>query len=732
MSSQPANSLLQYASLRPLGERQTLLETKHGELFEVDMPPQSLLDYLAQFQDSSLKPDQAQQSAELYHGLLQTGVLSDSENQSKIHPLSHVNSLILCNLTDWQVAPFLPVHVTSVATEPAQIEALLAEHPNALLILLADTLSEALFREIDAICEQHNVSWVSCHIETGKAWLGPLIIPQQTAHYRDLLDRRRCSGNHVEAAQLQPTQQIGNRPRCDLGPTAISWILGLFFSELSRALDSGQSKLYSVEICADPISCQTTSYAFLPMPTRKLEAAFLSSANTPLEQLINPRSGIVLAQHQVEHHPALPQQLITVQSHCCDISQVCDWQNDSFVGGSSLGHYEAAQGASIGEAIERYCGNFIPSLASYKKSYNAWLAAGEHALDPEQMILHSPTMLRQPGCPFVPFTRDLEVLWVKGQSITQQRPAWLPLSLVYANWITPETQHEPVTHHLWTPGMAGGRNLEEALVGGIREVVERDITMAWWLNAHPLPSVVLPPEIESLCQSIDRDNHLSYNLIHLDNPFGIPVFVGVVEDTREQLISIGFGCRPNPTEAAKKALCEAFTLLEGSYDLLKPDSIQRQTSQEWGLLHVPYKPWRADRQYLDDFDADLRDVTDLMVQPQLFLDPRAVAKVKAQLNTPATRHIHELPVLADNRFATYRERVENQGFEIFYADITSPDVALTGMRAVRVIVPGLIPNMPAAFPAVGGERVFQLPVQMGWRETPLDEASLNFFPMPHA
>ena len=97
-----------------------------------------------------------------------------------------------------------------------------------------------------------------------------------------------------------------------------------------------------------------------------------------------------------------------------------------------------------------------------------------------------------------------------------------------------------------------------------------------------------------------------------------------------------------------------------------------------------------------------------------------------------TRSFDDLPHLPDDRFETYRRRIETHGFEIFYADITSPDIALTPYKVVRVIIPGLIPNMPAAFPAVGGRRVFDLPVRMGWRETPLDEASLNYFPMPHA
>jgi ribosomal protein S12 methylthiotransferase accessory factor len=726
-----------YAALRPLGEQQTLLETQAGELFEIDLPVSALEQLLQHTDDVNriaalLRQHGASETAEVFFkGLEEVGVIAD-EQPAETHRLSHIESLTLCNLSDWSLDHLLPPDIQAKSTSLEQLPSALEDNGNTLCVVISETLDEATFAEIDSLCERCGIAWVSFHIEQGRGWLGPLVIPANTANVRDLLARRRCSGDQIEAAQLQAPQAVGQRALTNVSVTVLQWMLGLFFNEIEQALSTGHCRLFSSEVCADPLQLTTQSFAFLPLPTHNLPGALLTSATSAQEQLINSRSGIILAQHQVEHHPSIPDRLITVQSHCCDISQVYEWQNDAFVCGSAFDNFAAAQGASLGEAIERYCGNYIPSLQPKKASYRELMAVGEYALDPEAMVLHSKTMLETPGCPFVPFTRDLPVQWVKGQSITKNRDAWLPLSLVFANWITPQTQNEPVTHHLWTPGMAGGRNLEEALVGAIREVVERDITMAWWYNGVKLPSVALTPELKDLVSEVEANAHQKFSLIHLDNPFQIPVMVGIVEDTHEKLINIGFGCRPDPVEAARKAWSEALTLQEGSRDLLLPDSIQRQTALEWDILHVPYKAWREDRSYLDAFDQQFRDVTDLMVQPQVLLDPRAYERVKPLLDTPATRTFADLPQLPDNRFATYRERVEREGFEIFYADITSPDVALTGMRTVRVIIPGLIPNMPAAFPAVGGQRVFQLPLQMGWLQTPRDEASLNFFPMPHA
>src|SRR5574340_595049 len=81
---------------------------------------------------------------------------------------------------------------------------------------------------------------------------------------------------------------------------------------------------------------------------------------------------------------------------------------------------------------------------------------------------------------------------------------------------------------------------------------------------------------------------------------------------------------------------------------------------------------------------------------------------------------------------TYEKVLEDQGYEIFYADITTPDVAVAGIHVVRALVPGLVPNFPAAFPFLGQGRVQQAAVTLGWRTAPFTEAELNYFPMPHA
>lgn len=143
------------------------------------------------------------------------------------------------------------------------------------------------------------------------------------------------------------------------------------------------------------------------------------------------------------------------------------------------------------------------------------------------------------------------------------------------------------------------------------------------------------------------------------------------------------------------------------------------------------KPWRADRRYLDAYRRDFRDVTTLICQTQVYLDPRAAQAVRPWVNVPVGRELTDLPRLAPGLEAL-QAAVEAQGHEIFYADVTTPDVAATGLAVTRTIVPGAIGNFPAAFPFLGRGKAQDTAVRLGWRAHPLAEDDLTKIPLPHA
>lgn len=609
-------------------------------------------------------------------------------------------------------------------------EALSTRREQLYLLLVARAhLDVKELAEIDELCERLDVPWVQFHTEQGKGYIGPAIIPHHTSNYRDLLMRRQCAADYED---LILAEFVADGYGAYTPPSGeLLWMLSWWLTEVERWWVGGPTRMLSTENELDPVKYSLKWFTVLPAPERELKSELVISAAKDPWVLVNKRAGIVMEYRQIEHHPAVPASLVTIQTDVADMSRRYTWANNTVCGGSAFNDFEGARSAAIGEAVERYCGNCVDYRNLVRGSYQELIASGEAALDPESLVLYSQQQYAAKGFPFKPFTQRDVVYWVPGRSLTRDAPTWIPASLVYVNWYSDEFDTEAPKNFLNYPGIAAGASLEMALSSAIEEIIERDATMVWWTNRQALPSIQLTPELEAVWNGMPRELGQRAWLVHLDNEFNIPVIAGAVENTKDKLLNVGFAARPDPEQAALKAWTEALTLQEGSRDLDVPDGLLRGMIAT-GEFHADLKNWRVDRHYLDDYRSDYHDVNDLMCQQQVFLDPRAIELVRPWLDTPATRTMAELPRLRDRSLASYREAVEGRGYEIFYIDITTPDVAASGLKVVRTLIPGLAPNFPAAFPFLGKGRIQQAPVNLGWRATPLHEEELNFFPLPHA
>lgn len=727
-----------HADLRPLREGETLIIAPDGNMYEVAASPDAIAAVLRRcdgtrsLEELAAETDNPKNWREVLDILLEVGCLLPGEPGPAEPEKTY-------QLHAYIEAPFEPEFGPQFAVERVpQRETFLAglaqlDPSKDVVLVMTRFFEKDFFMALDAQCTERGLRWVSMHLDCGRAWLGPAIVPGRTSDYQDLIDRRMCCSDTEElfAAETALPVLVGDAAPALPSKAVRTWLEALFVTEVSQWLQDQPCRLLSCELEVNPLDLSQELRPFLPMPHRRLAGDFLCSAPIRPELLLNDRSGAVIRSVPVEHDASVPKGLITVQAHVSNINRKYPCANDVIVGGSSFGDRQSSFYSSIGEAVERYCGNYIPGETTRRASYNQLKAAGEYAMDPDTLVLFDEKMYQEPGCPMVPFTRDLEVLWVEGRSLSQDRPAWLPISLVYVNWYT-AYQNEALTNYYWFPGIAAGVNMEHALTSGLEEVIERDITMIWWMNRIAFPSMITTPELDALWDKNSLDRGQRPWLIQLDNEFDIPVMAGVLENTVEGYFNIGFGCRPDPVQAAAKAWSEALTLQEGSRDMNDPNGLLRASVEEWGLIDVPYKPFREDRRYLDDYRDDFRDVSDLLQQQEVNLDPRCLERVRSWVDTPRTRSFDSVPALPDRRLATYQEKVEARGYEIFYKDITSADVELTGLKAARVIVPGLVPNTSSAFPPLGGGRLMRAPVEMGLREKALTKEELNYQPLPHA
>ncbi|MFI6910397.1 YcaO-like family protein [Nonomuraea sp. NPDC050394] len=715
--------------LRPLGEAASLVTTPSGAVFEVAAPLTAIRDLLERCDgtrgEAELVHDAPDPAAyrELLTYLRETGCLTTGDTAPP-------RPATVIAVGDEALVGLAAEHTPLTPTAPADLDATLAANPGCVVVALRDRLDVPFLEWLNDLCAAGGVRWAQFHLDQGRGWAGPAVQPGSAPDYRDLLGRRRTAAElpDVEEALMAPPAY--GRPY--LPPAAeLRWMVSAFMLDLARWLGDGEGEgdalMPWAELELNPVTLEAIRHPLLPLPDRPLR-----DPGPPLDQeaLVDARTGLITGLPVFPHHESIPRDLVTVQSNVADMRRLYTWANNIVCGGSRFGDPEGARLSAIGEAVERYCGNCVTDKVDVREASYEELK-GEYALDPERLVLYSDRLYDSPGFPFVRFERDLPTHWVRGRSLTAGRDVWVPASMVYVNWYMDDYAQVPPTNYLYYPGIAAGPSLEWAITSGIEEIIERDITMIWWMNAHPLPAVRPGSELDALWAGRPAEMGQRAWLIHLDNEFGVPVMAGVLENRDEGLLNVGFAARPDPVEAARKAWTEALTLQDGSRDLDDPDGLTFTAIAE-GWVSAPLKPWRADQAYLDSYDPGFRDVNDLMCQQQVFLDPRAAEIVRPWLDTPATRDVDDLPRLPDRSLDTYRKLVESRGYEIVYVELTTQDVAKAGLRVVRVLIPGLVPNFPAAFPFLGRRRIQDEPVRLGWRERPLAEEELNHFPLPHA
>ncbi len=370
---------------------------------------------------------------------------------------------------------------------------------------------------------------------------------------------------------------------------------------------------------------------------------------------------------------------------------------------------QQSEASALCEAVERYCGAFHGDEIRCRRRLADFEKAGEsEAISPNEVQLFSERQLDDAdrinarGHPynFVPprLDPDATIDWSPVWSFTQRRHRYLPTSILYGMTEAGGEGRGPGLK-ADSNGCAAGNTLEEAILQGFLELVERDAFAIWWYNRLRLPEVDLASFDDAYLASA-RGYYGQRNremwVLDATSDFGIPVFVAVSRrtDGETEDILYGAGAHTDPHIAALRAVCELNQCLQW---ILGP-----ARSGVGAAAHDPVSAswWRTGKL------ADHR-----------YLAPACGAARRGRSDYP-------VPDTADTRedVEHCRALVEARGLEFLVLDQTRPDI---GMPVVRVIVPGLRHFWERFAPG----RLFDVPVSMGWRESPLPEHDLNPVPV---
>jgi ribosomal protein S12 methylthiotransferase accessory factor len=173
-------------------------------------------------------------------------------------------------------------------------------------------------------------------------------------------------------------------------------------------------------------------------------------------------------------------------------------------------------------------------------------------------------------------------------------------------------------------------------------------------------------------------------------------------------VLVGLGCHLDPRVAVNKALFEICQI--------RPGEMRRFVNEHAGdTLH----------QY--------SDVRALMDHSAFFHSIERRGELGFLLDHGRRQRIDELPnrsIGVHDDLATAVEGLVRAGCRVAYADLTTADVRPYGIRVVRTVATGLQPmHFGYGEERLGGRRLFELPVLLGYPGQSRLESDLN--PCPH-
>jgi oxazoline/thiazoline synthase len=354
---------------------------------------------------------------------------------------------------------------------------------------------------------------------------------------------------------------------------------------------------------------------------------------------------------------------------------------------------EQGEASALMEAIERYSGIFQGDEIRVTRRLTDF-PAGD-AIPPNDILLFSDEQYRRyqeppidhEGTPTpAPFDPSAKIDWSPVWSLRDRRFKYVPTSLLYFFY---NNDSAPGLIHADSNGCAAGNTLEEAIVQGFLELVERDSYAIWWYNKLHRAELDLSQCDDGYVR--DLQSQLAETgrrlwVLDITNDLGIPSYVAISHsiENAHDFVEFGSGSHFDARIALLRSLTELNQFLSIGLAGLR--------NAETPSSHDGSASWR------------LQDHSYLLPNGHPPLRPDFSSKF-GQLDT------HE-------QVMACVDLVKRAGLDFLVLDQTRPDIEVP---VVRVIVPGLRHFYRRFAPG----RLYDVPIKLGWLDRPVLESDLN-------
>jgi oxazoline/thiazoline synthase len=601
-----------------------------------------------------------------------------------------------------------------------------------LQIVVVDDYLQPELRDLDAEMRASGTPWLPVKPLGLFPWFGPMFLPPEGPCWSCLAQRLMANRDTEEYVR----EAIGaSAPFASLAASAGSAMaaISMAITEATRYIVTGTTSLADTLITINAGSFELERHAAVKRPQCP---ACGDPELTRVARPVEPQSRMKVYTRDGGHRVMTPEAALRTWSHHISpvtgvvrmLTRVTDEEDllHVYVSGSNRalrtdnsrklkrnlrgnscgkGVTDAqARMSAVGEAVERYSGVFRGEEPWERGTLRS---LGERAIDPLTWTLYSDAQYaardewnsRQRRLDAVPhrFVEDTDTAWSPVWSLTRREHRLLPTSLLYYN-AAPD-----IDSGCFVPesnGTAAGASLEDAMLQGLMELVERDSVAIWWYNRLRQPAVDLEsfedPYVQQLREAYAaRDRNIW--MIDVTSDLGIPAFVAFsrrVDGHPTQDIVFAPAAHLDAHIAMLRALTELNQMIPGvappeeqvtGYTYDDPEAIEW-----WQTATIENQPWilpceSVPSRRLENFpDVTHDDLLDDIIHVQKIL--------------------------------------EAKGLEVLALDQTRPDI---GLPVVKMIVPGLRHFWARFAPG----RLYDVPVETGRLASPTPEADLNPIPV---
>ncbi|HEU4711115.1 MAG TPA: TOMM precursor leader peptide-binding protein [Pyrinomonadaceae bacterium] len=339
--------------------------------------------------------------------------------------------------------------------------------------------------------------------------------------------------------------------------------------------------------------------------------------------------------------------------------------------------YRDSRAIAILEGLERYCGMHCGGNRTRIRASFAEVA--DHAIYPPSLGTHPPESFKSEYFPFREFANDVVIDWVEGHSFAREGPTLVPERVAF--W-GPRIDGEIAFLYETSNGCALGSSMEEAILHGLRELIERDSFLMTWYRQLELPEIDLrndvDPEFRAMLGKSELFTGFRFRAFVSTMEYGMPStwIVAEGQDPNGPAVLAGAGAHPDPREATLGGISELTKLalaIKHYYSERRAEGLE--------MLDDPFLVQKLEHHPLVNCLPEARGRFSFLLDRKT--DPVSLASI------PSSTCLTSNDLRADLALAV--RGLLDAGMDVIAVDQTMPELAQSGLVCVKVIVPGLLP-----------------------------------------